>query len=197
MKYKLPFFLSILVYLYLFSGCVLNSSVQEKASPTMPAALSLLVEIDSFPKGWTSASCNSSLCEKDGGLSLAGQDYYLKGASGHAYEEVYRFSSNEEAGRIFSTYKDNSFNKSDVRSPFSTFQPPSDIKFESNIADESYLACGVDVIPQCQFIARYKAYLIYFYFDRSSLESPGGLTYPEIENVLVKLEAKVADVLKP
>jgi hypothetical protein len=197
MRYKPLFVWLLLAFLNLISGCELNSSVHEKASPTMPAALSFLVEIDSFPNGWTSTSCNSSLCEKDGGLSSAGQDYYLTGASGHVYEEVYRFSRNEEAAREFSIYKENSFNKSDVRSPFTAFQPPSDIKFESKIADEHYLACGVDVIPQCEFIARYKNYMIYFYFDRSTPESPGGLTSAEIENVLVSLEVKVTDVLKP
>ncbi|MCS7017412.1 MAG: hypothetical protein NZM42_15015 [Gemmatales bacterium] len=87
------------------------------------------------------------------------------------------------------------YTESEVRRPFVPFAPPAEITFESQIADEYYFACGVDVVHQCQMLARYRNYFVYFYFDVTTQQDPGGLTYAEIERVLRALEDKVAALL--
>jgi hypothetical protein len=54
----------------------------------------------------------------------------------------------------------------------------------------------VDVIPQCKLLARYRNYVVFFYFAHAVEGDPnGGLTYLEIEHVLETLETQVSNVL--
>jgi|CXWL01.1.fsa_nt_gi hypothetical protein len=159
-------------------------------------AIDFLLEANMLPAGWEASPCDTSLCRDGGGGDTAAErDFYLPNAPGHALQEVYRFSDERAASDKFKVYMEGNFNESEVRQPFVPFAPPQEITFKSQVADEYYFACGVDVIPQCKMLARYQNYFVYFYFDHATEQEPGGLTYAEIERVLEALEGKVAALL--
>ena len=176
-------------------GCNVTSRSTSTPIASIPA-MAFLLEANVFPDSWKASLCDTRLCrDGDGGNTAAERDFYLPNASGHAFQEVYRFSDERVAGDKFKVYKDANFNESRIHQPFVPFTPPPEITFESQIADESYFACGVDVVPQCKMLARYRNYFVYFYFDHVTEDEPGGLTYTEIEQILKALDDKVIALL--
>jgi hypothetical protein len=155
--------------------------------PTIPSS-AFLLDVNVFPNGWASES-------DEKGVIVAGRDFYLPNAPGHSFQEIYRRPNDKKASEKFKVYLDGEFNVSAKYQPAVPFAPPPEIAFKSKIADEYYFACGVDQAPQCKLLARYRNYFVFFYFDLSTNESPGGLTYSEIEYVLEALEAKASNAL--
>jgi len=82
---------------------------------------------------------------------------------------------------------------------FIPFEPPDEITFRSQLADEFRLECGWYIIPYCMAVARYRNYVVHFNIDLEveDVESPGtytnGLTYEQIEELLWAMDAKFAD----
>jgi len=73
------------------------------------------------------------------------------------------------------------------------FCPPSEIGFQSQVANEFYIACGWIVWPYCEVVARYRNYVIDMRLDLE-MEYEGrsryGLTYVEVEAALEAMDAK-------
>mgnify|MGYP001604200809 CR=1 FL=1 len=79
------------------------------------------------------------------------------------------------------------------------FAPPMNIKFQSFIANEFYLACGWAYIAYCRITVRYRNYVIDFRIDRKAEYNgvkTGGLTDTEIENLLNNMDAKANNYIK-
>ena len=163
----------------LLAGCSIFET-QPSISIASPPANAFLLEADVFPKRWVSFS-------DENGTIVAGRSFGIANEPGKAFQEVYRRPNDNEASMKYKVYLRGEFNKSFASTP--------EITFQSKIADEYYFACGVDVVPSCGMLARYHNYFVYFYFDLSTKEEPGGLTYSEIEHVLEALEAKVSNAL--
>jgi hypothetical protein len=180
-----------LVLLFFLVGC---SGINQSHMKKVPSK-NLLVDISSFPEGWQDTGCTTLLCRKSGGVTAARNRYFNPSAAGSAYEEVFRFPDEKGASKKFAVYRNGNFNPSPVRSPFVPFVPPEDITFKSKIADEYYLACGMDVISECSMLARYDNYFVYFFFAHWISENPEGLTSSEIQKVLEDLEEKVSKEL--
>ena len=147
-KHK-AFLLLMIIQILFVNSCILSYFDDNKAAMIVPAS-ELLVDISSFPDGWSSTFCDSSLCDEDGGINTAGQDYYVKGEEGHVFEEVYRLRNEKEALKLFISYFKGETQKSEVREPFVEYSNPIEVPFESKFAETSSFVCGVDVIPNCQ-----------------------------------------------
>jgi hypothetical protein len=172
---------------FLLVGCSIFKLQPSVPVPTIPAS-AFLLEADVFPKKWVSFSDES-------GVMVAGRSFGIPNAPGQVFQEVYRRPNNKKASEKFEVYLEGEFNVSIKYQPAVPFAPPLEIPFKSKIADEYYFACGVNEVPQCKMLARYRNYFVFFYFDLSTKESLGGLTYSEIEHVLESLESKVSEAL--
>lgn len=190
-----PIALSMLTAMIAFLACNIFPVQPNTTLPPMSAD-DLLLDVDAFPEGWNSSPCDTNLCKQDSsGITAAERDFYLPNIPGHVYQEVFHFPDDGQAKDKFAVYMSGNFNEADVRQPFVPFTPPPEITFKSKIADEYYLACGIDVIPQCKLLSRYENYFVYFYFDLSTGEERGGLTYSQIEKVLEALEVHASNKL--
>jgi len=179
-------FLQVALIAIILTGCNLSRLQSKTPVAASPPASAFLLDSDVFPRGWTFES-------DEQGVIVAGRDFYLPNAYGHSFQEVFRRPNDNEASKKYKTYLSGEFNVSGARQPAIPFVPPPEITFKSNIANEYYFACGVDVIPQCKMLARYRNYFVYLYLNLSTNTEPGGLTYSEIEHVLEALESKVSD----
>jgi hypothetical protein len=168
-------------------GCNTVSS-QPSTSATQIPASAFLLGSNVFPSGWKFES-------SEDGIIVAGRDFYLPKAYGHSFQEIYRRPNDNEASKKFKVYLEGEFNVSGTHQPAQPFSLPPEITFKSKIADEYYFACGIDVIPQCKMLARYQNFFVFLYFDLSTKNELGGLTYTEIQRVLEALEAKASDLL--
>lgn len=82
---------------------------------------------------------------------------------------------------------------------FVPFEPPAEIGFRSEVADEFYLACGWWRLAYCEVIARYRNYVVELWLDREAVYEghvSQGLTYPEIERVIRAMDARFAQGLE-
>ncbi len=195
MKKNITFYVYSIIQVLLINACLFGSTTNETKEKSVPAS-DLLVDVSVFPEGWSSSICTSSDCRKDGGITSAEGDYYVKGQEGHVFEEVYRFTTTDDAINLYNSYYKGETKKPDVREPFEEFTSPKEVHFESKFAEKGDLVCGVDVIPQCKYFAQYENYFIYFYFDHAIEKGDGGLTYDEIEIVLEEFEGKIESIDK-
>lgn len=77
-------------------------------------------------------------------------------------------------------------------------KPPIEIGFQSQVADEMHLACGWAYTAYCVFVARYRNYVIDIRMDLQADHAEAhsdGLTYEEIEKIVVAIDAKFARFL--
>jgi hypothetical protein len=188
-------------WLLIVTGLALMTNCSRVTEPQKPpsdsvSASALLLEPISFPDGWAGSPCDTSLCRQGGGgVTAAERDFYRAEAPGHVLQEVYRFLDNQAASHKFSVYRATDFDKPEMSFHYEPLAPPPEISFRSQIADEYYFACGVEDVPLCRMVARYRNFFVYIYFDHATEKNAGGLTYSQIEHVLEALETKVAQAL--
>jgi hypothetical protein len=175
--------LMVVLAILLLCGC--TTSQQNKKESVLATAL--LLDEKSFPPGWVTDP------EDNNGEAYADRTFEGVGSKtpGVSFEEVYVFLTEQGAKKKYTEYVNGEFNQSPVRSPFVAFKPPAEINYKSKIADEYYFVCGVDVVPRCELLLRYRNYFILFNFDHATDDYPYGLTYPQIEKVLADLETKL------
>lgn len=109
-------------------------------------------------------------------------------------QEVYHFKSAHEAHAKFQLYREVEFRKATTRTPSTDYVVPADIAYASTLADESYLACGIDSVSVCKLVARYRNIFIFFYFVVDD-EMSDGLTHAEIELIVNSLDRYIAPYL--
>jgi hypothetical protein len=77
-------------------------------------------------------------------------------------------------------------------------KPPTEINFQSQAADEIYLACGWARAAYCAVVARYRNYVTDIRMDLQA-EHEGfrsdGLTYEQIKNIVIAMDAKFVEFL--
>jgi hypothetical protein len=83
--------------------------------------------------------------------------------------------------------------------PSIEFLPPPQITYRSPIADEQYLACGVDVVPACRAGRRYERFFVEFYFSLDGWLWIGfgpevtGVRIEEVEPILRAMDELVVE----
>lgn len=184
--------IGIVAVLVLESGCsILPVNALATPLPNVPAT-ALLLDMDPFPKGWAMSQCYTSHCFSD---TEALREFYLTGVPGHVNQYVFRLGSVESAQAKFKLYRETDFKKKPPpQLPSTDFLPPSEVTYRSPIADEYYLGCGVDIVPACRAIFRYRNYLVEFYFDIDS-GIGDGLKIQQVEPILRAMDEKASAVL--
>lgn len=158
--------------------------------PDVPA-WHLLLDTKAFPKDWEADPC--TLSPDCFGENKAYRNFGIVGVPGNVLQNVLRYGDGEGAKAKFRVYREGAFRKSH-NEPSTEYLPPPEITYRSPIADEYYLACGVDVIPACKAVFRYANYFVYFYFDID--EGKGnGLKIEQVEPILRAMDEKASSVL--
>jgi hypothetical protein len=147
-------------------------------------ARELLLNALSFPKRWVVFPCKPH-CDNRERETHAGRNFGIVDVAGHVIQDVFRFTTVEAAQAKFRTYRETTFGT-----------PPSEITYRSPIADEYYLACGVDTVLGCHANIRYGNYFIYFYFDIDDGQRGEGLRFHEVEPILRAMDAQATTVLR-
>ncbi len=79
------------------------------------------------------------------------------------------------------------------------FSPPPELSFQSQVADEFYLACGWDVWAYCEVVARYRNYTLELNLPLEA-EYQGrirqGLTYREMDAALKAMDNEFQEFFK-
>ncbi len=158
----------------------------------------LLINADTFPKGWEADPCDSTdrLCFSE---THALRTFGRVAIPGHVIQQVYRFNSIEAAQAKFHRVREADFRPR--QPPNMQFAPPPEITYQSPIADEYYFGCGVDRVPACEAIFRYGNYYIEFYFDLDEYRGYGldvegdGLKLEQVEPILRAMDERAATVL--
>jgi hypothetical protein len=154
----------------------------------------LLVEESDFPRQWMVLHPEDSLA--DSTVNHVVRRWGRPGISGVVTQAIWRAYSVSEAESKYGELCDSQFQPSRSLPPntfFVKFEPPSELDFQSQAADEFYLACGWWDMAYCEIVARYHNYVVDMLLEREA-ELNGhrthGLTYPEIEAVIKAMDAK-------
>ncbi len=71
------------------------------------------------------------------------------------------------------------------------FKPPPELSFQSQVADEFYMACGWQAWAYCEVVARYRNYIVDLHLSHETEyqgEINQGLTYVEMESILKDMD---------
>ena len=123
----------------------------------------------------------------DGGGASAGRTIYL-GRRGIANHDVYPYKRPEGADQEFRRQKDR-IRSSTIDEQWSV---PEGFMYSSPIAEQYYVACGVDGgIPMCIMIAQYDNYFVFF----NAHMYPDEMTFEDMERVLRAIDERMASCL--
>ena len=81
------------------------------------------------------------------------------------------------------------------RFPSTSFGPVSEVAYQSKVADKWGVACGIDVIAECRFLALYHNYVTQVYFTLQ-FEGFEGLDSTGAEELLAGVEGQFRDYLR-
>jgi hypothetical protein len=189
------------IVLALLVGC--TATMKEPTPTSLPdvPAWYLLLETDAFPRDWAADQCGPTdrLCF---GETHALRVFGRVGVPGSVIQDVHRFEDGTPAYSMFQRARESDFNRCHApRSPCGEFLPPAEANYRSPIADEYYLACGVNVVPACIAIIRYGNYFIEFFInaDRGYIDGweieGNGLKVQEVVPILRAMDEHAARVL--
>jgi len=154
----------------------------------------LFVDEYAFPEGWLVEFPEDTVTDPT--VNYVYRSWGCGHISGTVDQQIWRAYTTSEAKDKYTELRDSQFQPSRSLHPSTTFiefEPPSEISFRSQIADEFYLACGWWDWAYCQVVARYRNYVVLMRLAREA-ECEGhvthGLTYPEIETVVRAMDAR-------
>ncbi len=163
---------------------VKNLFVEESAFPTGWQAM-LELEVDDYPQ-------NNHVHREFGQANM----------SGIVSQDIWRAYTERDAQRKFDDLIESQFVPKQPLPSWDfylPFEPPSEITFQSEFADEFYLACGWWTIAYCQVVARYKNYVVYLRLDHKrdyGEYHSEGLNYQQMEKIIKAMDAKMEKVLQ-
>lgn len=151
----------------------------------------LFVDVSALPTGW-SAELQS---ERDYPQANHAQRAFSNPpATGLVSQDIWRAYTTADAEEKYAELRQSQFQpRLAPEEMVAPWEPPEEINFQSDIADEYYLACGWEEWAYCQYLARYRNYVTYLRLDRQAkmdTHRSEGLTYAEIETVLEAADAK-------
>lgn len=183
--HKISFIGAIFVILF-------SCSIRER-EPIIPPPCpieDLIVDISSFPAGWTQ---NSPPRERNApirwgvdkrGVSFSTQEY------GGAIQDVYRGRNLDDAGKGYFNLSESWFR---LREAEGDWYIPSEFSYESIIADHYRFGCSIHKpsgFQTCQMAAQYGVYVTRFYTGMSPL-----MTYSDLERILQAIDNKMGQCL--
>lgn len=202
MKLRLILIVSVLA----MQNCQIIPALAPNSTP-LPSLNSsigaLLVEDNAFPEGWVRIRDLPKDMMTDPTVNHVYRSWWGKAkGEGEAEQAVWRLHTIAEAEDQYSELREHQFypNRTlPTYEVFVEFEPPDEIDFQSQMADEFYLACGWWTWAYCQVVARYRNYVTYMKLDQEA-EYKGqvthGLTYPEIETIVRAMDANISELLE-
>lgn len=202
MKTRLRFF-SLLPLAVLVASCgAIRPFTEPTPLPGWSSPVSdLFVDESAFPEGWQTGFAGKSVPRPT--ANHVTREWWGPGeTSAIATQSIWRAYTVADAERKYNELRVGEFQPSRPLNPgsiFVPFEPPSEISFRSQIADEFYLACGWWDWAYCEVIARYRNYVVAMTLNREATYGgrvTHGLTYTEIETVVRAMDAKFAEAMK-
>jgi hypothetical protein len=174
-----------LLLLLLLAGCF--STPREDAS-----LAELLIELADMPANWYVVSSGQA---PDNMRQEAGVDIWFNGLTNEdlhvASHRVYRYRNQSQAAREFRRQLPIQFNSSSIAS-MTPWQPPSELPYMSQVADQYHFACHIAVIMDkkliCKAIGQYGRYLVIFHTHVVA----GYMSYSDIEAILETIDSRMA-----
>jgi hypothetical protein len=158
----------------------------------------LLVDDTIFPQDWAVEFPQDT--STDPTTNHVGRTWGNMVNGAGAEQAIWRAYSIVDAQRKYDELQ-TQFNPSRPSVPNAIFvepKTPTEISFQSQVADEMHLACGWVHIAYCVVVARYRNYVTDIRVDLQA-EHEGihsnGLTYEQIENIVTAMDAKFANFL--
>ena len=158
----------------------------------------LLLEDGDLPEGWARDRDWPVNSLSDPTINHVHRSWWGKAqGAGGVEQDIWRAYTVEEAREKFDELRHQGMFLPDFTpSPWDfyvPFEPPPEIDFRSQTADEFYLTCGWLYGAQCHVIARYRNYVTWLTLDLEA-EREGhvshGLTYEEIEAIIRAMDGR-------
>lgn len=172
----------LLVLCLLLLACYRSEPPPPRACPIT----GLLLDATSFPVGASAGEILSPMPRA--ARDSAGRTIYLR--KGLANHDVYRHASAVRAAQEFAHRRRVTFVTGEDYGPW---ENPRDLSYRSPIANQYYLACGIDHgIYMCIMVAQYEEYYIFFnaHMDEQTM------TFSDLERALQAIDAKMANCLQ-
>jgi hypothetical protein len=200
-------FLSLLLLLLL--GCNAVSPFQPTPTP-LPGwrvlVSDLLIEDGIFPVGWTRIRDWPLDSLSDVTINHVYRSWWGEAADvGKVEQSIWRAFTIADAKALYAELRQSQFGLTRTPNPALPdeinipYQSPAEIQYQSAVADEYYLACGWSGFPRCVALARYRNYVAEIITDWQTIGPDGrqrdGLTYTEVENVIMAMDAKFSEFL--
>jgi hypothetical protein len=184
--------LGVLALVLLGTGCS-NAGEVLNATPLPNApAPSLLLDEKPFPPKWQVAPGETSRDLRD---THAIRGFGRRSIAGQVIQNVYQFDSVRDALAKYQLYRKADFAKAPPpQVPSTELVTPSEITYQSPIADEYYLGCGWNVAYICRALFRYRNYVVEFYFDIDSGNGEG-MKVREVEPIVRAMDEQTSSVL--
>jgi len=162
----------------------------------------LLVEDSAFPAGWARMRDLPQGSLTDPTINHVYRSWWGQAqGKGKAEQAIWRAYSIVDAEDKYTELRQSQFQPrvTPQYDLFVEFAPPTEISFQSQVANEFYLACGWWGVAYCEVVARYRNYVVDMSFELEA-EYDGdvthGLTYPEIEVVVRAMDARFAEAME-
>ncbi len=157
----------------------------------------LLVDDSVFPQGWNVDFPQDTSTDTE--TNHVGRTWgYMTGAK--AEQAIWRAYTIADAQTKYDELQ-GQFHPSRPSEPDAIFvepKPPTEIGFQSQVADEMRLACGWAYVAYCTVVARYRNYVTDIRMDLQADHEGNhseGLTYEQIETIVKAMDAKFATFL--
>jgi len=157
----------------------------------------LFLDESAFPEGWQIGVVNNATTDPT--INHVAREWE---GNGVAFQSIWRAYTGLDAERKYDELRASQFHPSRTLPPYEVFvefKPPDEIRFQSHVADEFYIACGWWTWAYCEVIARYRNYVVELRLDQEATYEghvTHGLTYPEIEAVVRAMDARFSEVME-
>jgi hypothetical protein len=160
----------------------------------------LLIDESAFPEGWEVGSVKGTT--SDPTVNHVTREWGRKEIPGTAFQSIWRAYTVADAERKYNELRASQFKPNRPLNPdtlYVAFEPPVEVNYQSQVADEFYLACGWWGVAYCEVVARYGNYVVELRLEREAEYEEHisyGLTYAEIETVVRVMDAKFAEAME-
>lgn len=158
-----------------------------------------LLDKASFPKGWVYEYDIPANQFSDPEINHVSR-FWTHPSGGVGIETIWRSYSRVQAlDRYLELVFQQLLFRKDAKDTYVVFARPEEIKFKSKSAQFSYLVCGWYKKSYCNYFAIYQNYTLILIVDHedqfNGVQSPG-LSYQQIEEIIMAIDVKMVNYLK-
>ena len=194
----------LLSFLTLIVSCQVIATPEPTPTP-LPGWRSLvsdlLLEDNAFPEGWARIRTMPIDSLTDPTINHVYRSWWGQSqGTGKVEQAIWRAYTTAAAEERYADLRQRLFWLTPPPPPdfYVPFEPPDEIDFHSQVADEFYLACGWRIWAHCEVVARYRNYVVATNLDLEAKHEghvTQGLAYAEIEDAVRAMDARFEQVL--